>query len=357
MSKTGKVVANVLKVVALSIAGACSAAGTTAADAGLDAQPSNDSGVDAQGGACTVPSDCVAFPGGPAIACCIHNACLYAEAAEAQTCGDASAQTITATSYDQTCQKDSDCVAIEEGNFCLPGANNGCTNAAINKGALAQYRADLAKTQGGVCYGVTGCPEEGAPCCASGKCTADPQCKTTSGDASVDAEAGQADGGRVPLNHRPNDALCLGGASAGNCPGGDSGAFACQKDGDCTAGTNGRCREFGGPVGCFCSYDTCAKDADCPTGQTCACHGSPYNEASNTCVPGNCRVDADCGPGFSCSPTVPEGGWCGNVGGYYCHTPADSCLDDSDCATAGNRFCAYSTTDARWTCQDVPICQ
>ena len=75
-----------------------------------------------------------------------------------------------------------------------------------------------------------------------------------------------------------------------------------------TAGTNGRCVEQGGGIAfCGCTYDTCVDDAACPTGQTCACHGSPYNGGGNSCVPGNCRVDTDCGPGGYCSPSGPRG--------------------------------------------------
>jgi hypothetical protein len=178
----------------------------------------------------------------------------------------------------------------------------------------------------------------------------------------VSPEAGS---GRVPVNHRPNDNQCLGPAPAGNCAGGGGmlgGNFKCLHDGDCAAGTNGRCGNPGGPAGCYCSYDTCTQDADCPTGQTCACHASPYNDFGNTCVPGNCRVDSDCGASGYCSPTAPAGGWCGDVAGYYCHTPNDLCLDDSDCfgadagTTAGTKFCEYSTTNRRWECQIVAVC-
>jgi hypothetical protein len=140
------------------------------------------------------------------------------------------------------------------------------------------------------------------------------------------------------------------------------GSFRCLQDSDCTAGTNGRCGNPGGPAGCDCSYDTCMQDTDCPTDQTCACHGSAYNDFGNTCVAGNCRVDADCGAGGYCSPTAPAGGWCGDVGGYYCHTPNDLCLDDSDCADtdagafAGPGFCEYATTNMRWECLRVEEC-
>jgi len=175
-----------------------------------------------------------------------------------------------------------------------------------------------------------------------------------------------ADGnGRVPRNHRSSADQCSAPAPAGNCMAAGEvlgGAFQCFKDSDCTAGTNGRCGNPGGPAGCACSYDKCMQDTDCAAGQTCVCHGSPYNDFGNTCVAGNCRVDADCGALGYCSPTVPEGGWCGEGAGYYCHTSNDLCIDDSDCAgvdagtAAGQAFCEYSTTKGRWECRITAVC-
>lgn len=98
-------------------------------------------------------------------------------------------------------------------------------------------------------------------------------------------------------------------------------------------------------------------DTDCATGLTCACHGSPYTHgAGNTCVPGNCRVDADCGSGGYCSPSdAPMS--CGALGGYYCHTAADQCIDDTDCPSSqGPQVCAYSTSTGRWECQMQGLC-
>jgi hypothetical protein len=172
-------------------------------------------------------------------------------------------------------------------------------------------------------------------------------------------------GGLVPMNHRPNEDQCSGPAPTGNCMGAGKmlgGSFVCLDDSDCTAGSNGRCGNPGGPAGCNCSYDTCAQDTDCGANHTCACHGSPYNDFGNTCVPGNCRIDADCGVGGYCSPTAPSGGWCGDVAGYYCHTRNDLCLNDSDCAgtdagvAAGAGFCEYSTTNNRWECLRAAEC-
>jgi hypothetical protein len=182
-------------------------------------------------------------------------------------------------------------------------------------------------------------------------------------DSGGGSSSGADAGGRVPVNHRPNDDQCAGPAPAGNCMGGDGtlgGSFMCLEDSDCTAGPNGRCGNPGGPAGCSCSYDACTQDTDCPSGKTCACHGSPFSAVGNTCVAGNCRVDADCGAGGYCSPTAPSDGVCGNVAGYYCHTPNDLCLNDSDCVDAGGgpggSFCEYSTTNSRWECARIAEC-
>jgi hypothetical protein len=119
-------------------------------------------------------------------------------------------------------------------------------------------------------------------------------------------------------------------------------------------GTNGRCVESGGGVlYCSCSYDTCADDSACPTGQTCACHGSTYNDGGNTCVPGDCRIDSDCGAGGYCSPSFSTMG-CGSLGGYYCHTPLDQCVNDSDCQSGF--ICNYSTQNAHWVCTQQLLC-
>jgi hypothetical protein len=164
--------------------------------------------------------------------------------------------------------------------------------------------------------------------------------------------------GEVPIYHRPNDAECLTVPPPGNCQT-MGGPGMCKNDSSCTAGVNGRCVESGGGVlFCSCTYDTCAQDADCPAGKTCACHGATYTGGQgNTCVPGNCRVDGDCGPGGYCSPSYDPMS-CGGLLGYYCHTAQDQCVNDSDCNGTGTgpQVCLYSTTTARWQCAQEVFC-
>jgi hypothetical protein len=132
----------------------------------------------------------------------------------------------------------------------------------------------------------------------------------------------------------------------------------CTKDSQCVSGNSGRCVESGGGVlFCACTYDTCQHDTDCPANELCACHGSPYTfNQGNTCKPGNCRVDADCGAGGYCSPSYQTMS-CGSLEGYFCHTPNDQCIDDTDCPSSqGPAVCVYSSTNSRWECHQEALC-
>jgi hypothetical protein len=123
----------------------------------------------------------------------------------------------------------------------------------------------------------------------------------------------------------------------------------CVRDEDCSAGENGRCTDFRG--GWQCTYDTCFTDGACDAGGPCRCEGAFWTDA-NTCLAGNCRVDADCGSGGYCSPTFGDCGNYSGVIGYYCHTPADTCVDDADCVEAGvgAGYCMYRPELAHWVC-------
>ncbi len=169
---------------------------------------------------------------------------------------------------------------------------------------------------------------------------------------------------RTPANHRAGDTQCAQPAPAGTCSCSgncsDPIAFSCSTDGDCAAGANGRCLTSSHVAGCYCAYDKCAGDGDCPSGQTCACKGSSYTfGASNTCVPGNCHVDTDCGAGGYCSPTpalpcdAAGADFCQGVG-YYCHTPKDQCVDDSDCG-GGLLGCLFDPTVGYWKCHSYTV--
>jgi hypothetical protein len=75
-------------------------------------------------------------------------------------------------------------------------------------------------------------------------------------------------------------------------------------------------------------------------------------------VPGNCRNDSDCVPCGWCSPSFSPAE-CGSVGGYYCHTPKDECVNDTDCSDSGFWPCTYDTSLGYWRCitlSSPPLC-
>ena len=72
---------------------------------------------------------------------------------------------VLAASFDQSCTRDDECVAIYEGNAC---AACRCANAAIHRDALPRYRAEIGA------YWSCHAPEE---------CGAD--CQLVTGDAAI----------------------------------------------------------------------------------------------------------------------------------------------------------------------------
>ena len=194
--------------------------------------------------------------------------------------------------------------------------------------------------------------------------------------------------GRIPSHHRQAGTTCpqergSGSVYANTCQPGIV-ANPCAQDADCKEGTNGRCvPAFRLDCAGQCRYDGCFGDPDCPAGQPCACRASAADSAANSCLTGgNCRTDGDCGPCGFCSPSLvgifcgctseafckPDAGacyvgdsrepsgWrpvpcsCGDSCGhaYFCHTPRDTCVDDSDCT--GNSTCNFDLPSQTWTC-------
>jgi hypothetical protein len=209
---------------------------------------------------------------------------------------------------------------------------------------------------------------------------------TADANEAADGNETDADGGALPsvppLNHRavattctgtptPTSALalnyCLGDLPMGVYDGGKNvaGGVLCLSDQDCTQGSNGRCScVYGGTsytFGTACSYDECTADSDCGK-NVCICRdtvvpGVPADPSRNTLCTGvgNCQLDADCGAGGFCSPSASFDCGAGVVAyyGYYCHTPGDECVNDSDCAPQGNdanAFCTYDPHNQHWVC-------
>ena len=124
--------------------------------------------------------------------------------AAAEDSGSPAACMIVATSYDQSCEVDSDCVEVTSGNYCT-GPQCMCGGSAISGGALAQFTADTARVHDGGGGIACPCAASFGPCCRSGTCTA--QCWAPSDTLPSCANAG---GSCAP----PNSAC----GSAGGAP-------------------------------------------------------------------------------------------------------------------------------------------
>ena len=190
------------------------------------------------------------------------------------------------------------------------------------------------------CGGAVDSPSSGSGGASSG----------SGGASSLDANTS-----RVPMKHRAVASSCPEQRDAGSGPQGSCGdgvQNVCLSDADCAPGTNGRClANWRLPCLSACSYDTCFSDSECADNQPCQCRDSASSTDANQCMTGgNCRIDADCGPGGYCSPGSSSPCLCNRPcgGGYFCHTPNDTCLEDSDCGTDGN--CIYDSVAKRWGC-------
>jgi hypothetical protein len=141
--------------------------------------------------------------------------------------------------------------------------------------------------------------------------------------------------------------LVLGGASTAACSGSDAGHG--------TGVTHPPSQHYPSPSVCSASSiagDQCTQDSDCPTGKACDCANEQVGNAEHTnqCITAECRIDSDCGPGGYCSLSVVP--LCGSAGesGFYCHTPLDTCADDTDCSRNGGFGGTCTFTGKAWGC-------
>ncbi|MGO9836136.1 MAG: hypothetical protein ACLP1X_18190 [Polyangiaceae bacterium] len=125
--------------------------------------------------------------------------------------GACTSRMIVASSFDQSCVSDFDCVGVAEGNAC-EACGLECPLAAISKRALPTYQAAVANSPATASMQCdTNCPEYGSPCCANGKCT--DQCSDIVLGLSDCAEAG---GACIAIDSLPDAApTCV---RLGDCP-------------------------------------------------------------------------------------------------------------------------------------------
>jgi hypothetical protein len=199
---------------------ACSSVDSGQADAGAPADasagdsavrhPADADAADSTAVACSRPLDCPMHLGSQ-VYCCTDNTCGV-DVPDA--CADGAERPIQASNYDQSCTTDMDCVAMAEGNAC--SLISPCANAAINRGALAQYQSDIAQAP---CYALAGCPAGFGPCCRQGSCqmntcysTADtlPACADAGGAcAPFVAQCGSKGAGPPDACAYPDETCCL----------------------------------------------------------------------------------------------------------------------------------------------------
>ncbi len=106
-------------------------------------------------------------------------------------CTTGETRIIQASSFDQSCKVDSDCVAVGEGDVCYP-CIVACSNAAINVSAKGQYDSvvsNTAPTNNGDTTNCN-CPASFNPCCRDGICHADLECQNLPPATEVDADTG-----------------------------------------------------------------------------------------------------------------------------------------------------------------------
>ncbi len=150
----------------------------------------------------------------------------------------------------------------------------------------------------------------------------------------------QCEDGRII---RTGPSICESAGSGGSCSK-PSPEMGCTSAADCTARPFGRCDDIvSGPggAGCGCSYG-CETDADCPSGQACAC-GSVGRAQ---CIPQTCASATDCEADEQCVlGSLPNA--CSPAYTVQCTTPDDVCSFHSDC----DSFDACYPSGGVWDCQ------
>jgi hypothetical protein len=97
-----------------------------------------------------------------------------AEASSAGTgpAADAGPCPVLSSQYDQSCSRDSDCLAVNETVSCPATTCAFCETGVINKQAEGSYMKAFSAATAGVDLdaGRCNCPNSGEPCCRMGLC-------------------------------------------------------------------------------------------------------------------------------------------------------------------------------------------
>ena len=127
-----------------------------------DAGPHPDAGVSGTGGS-DATFDSNVLQEGDGGSTSADGAAVDAAAGDGATCVD-----IDVSTYDKSCQTDSDCINVAAGTICS-GYNCLCGGAAISAGEQARYNAALGSVEAGP-GPYCGCPYFGGPRCIQAQC-------------------------------------------------------------------------------------------------------------------------------------------------------------------------------------------
>ena len=116
------------------------------------------------------------------------------DAGPVPNCTDAD---IEAKNYDQSCQTDSDCVLVGQGESCFPCSLAYGPYGAISRSDLARFEADVAKTPAGnvpvSC--APGCTPSPSAYCLGGKCQVGSPCEDSGASEAASSSAACAEAG------------------------------------------------------------------------------------------------------------------------------------------------------------------
>ena len=125
----------------------------------------------------------------------------------------------------------------------------------------------------------------------------------------------------------------------------------CSTDADCGGD---RCTNSDYGTSCECVH-VCNGDGDCGAGESCLCTsgyltpGGSVLDVPGSCLPSTCASSADC-DGEPCGMYIDI---CQQPSGFACHTEADLCRWDSDCA--GDELCTFDGSG--WGCRQYADCE
>jgi hypothetical protein len=221
--------------------------------------------------------------------------------------------------------------------------------------AAARCGGSVVQTSGGPTSSATSGGTGGASSTTTTASTSSGNGAASSSSSSTTSSSGCPQ--QAPMQHRATETACAPSAPV-------NGPYPpCMTDADCQMGDGfgsllmGKCI-MTSDGGTTCDFNACATDADCPDPtNVCSCQGLSGGEGrfGSLCITANCHTDADCGPMGYCSPSVDFG--CGSffgTQGYYCHTCADTCVEDTDCPPdpmqGPDPHCAYDPTVGHWAC-------